>query len=345
MRRDVGIPLGSPKSPSNGRRSLWIVTLLLSSTITLTNQVWVGRMSIYSAAQETRREQMHEAILANTPPGGGTWDAVGANGFNIRLLTVWAAEGLRRVDGQTIGRNYFLIETLGVFASCLLLFWFLESCVGGAFAFAGLLYFGSVLPLTYVLHYFHPWDKPSLATWLLALLCTWHRRWLWLGLVLLIGMAIKYDIVLFPIFVFLVEYRRADWWRAVLISAPLAAANLAAYVFLRWLAPGGAETRHWSALAADNLQDFWRYGLGHGPLLAIGPLIALAALGYSSSDSYAKAAVQFAGMMLLVLFLQTHFREFRAEMPLLALLMPAAAFGIARLSSSWWPEPMAPGTQ
>ena len=78
------------------RRRLWVVVAMLSATITLTDQMWVGRMSIYASDLEDRRALVHQAVLANQlPQGAASWNSFGANGFNIRLLTVWAAEGLR----------------------------------------------------------------------------------------------------------------------------------------------------------------------------------------------------------------------------------------------------------
>ena len=126
------------------RRALWLVAAGISCTMTLTNQMWVGRMSIYGTGQESRRERLHYAFLNNRLPNRvESWSSIGANGMNIRLLTVWTAEGLHRVTGLTLAHSYFLIETCALFLCCLLLFGFLESCAGTAFAFAGLLDFGS----------------------------------------------------------------------------------------------------------------------------------------------------------------------------------------------------------
>ena len=40
------------------RRVLWLVAAGISCTMTLTNQMWVGRMSIYGTGQESRRERL-----------------------------------------------------------------------------------------------------------------------------------------------------------------------------------------------------------------------------------------------------------------------------------------------
>jgi hypothetical protein len=319
------------------RRALWLVAAGLSCSVTLTNQMWVGRMSIYASDQELKRERLHYAFLNNRLPDGvESWSSIGANGMNIRLLTVWTAEGLHRVTGLTLAHSYFLIETCALFLCCVLLFGFLESCAGTAFAFAGLLYFGCVLPLTYVLHYFHPWDKPSLAAWLLALICTQQRRWVYLALVLAIGVFIKYDILVFPLFVLLAEFHRSNWRETGLLVGLLTAVTLSIYIFLQWLAPGGVEPRDWMSLSARNLRDIWNYAPGYPPLLGLGIPAVLAALGYPTANQFARAGVQFSIVVALILFLQTNFREFRAETPVLVLLLPAAAFGIERLTGGVW---------
>ena len=315
------------------RRALWLLAAALSCSVTLTNQMWVGRMSIYASDEEVKRERLHQIILSNRLPDGvESWSSIGANGLNIRLLTVWTAEGLRRVTGLTLARSYFIIETCGLFLCCMLLFGLLESCAGPAFALAGLLYFGCVLPLTYVLHFFHPWDRPSLAAWLAALICAQRREWLHLAAVLAIGMCIKYDIIVFPLFVFFAEFPRMGWWRSIRTAAPLLVMTVSIFVLLRWLVPGGFEPRPWLSQVAQNLGAMRRYSLSYPPLLALGVPAWLAILGYSSADDFARAGVQLCLLVIAILFLQVYFVEFRTEAPLLALLLPAAAFGARRLT-------------
>jgi hypothetical protein len=103
--------------------------------ITLTQQKWVGGMSLYEPELWPVREMMHETILHNRLPDSvSTWTSIGANGLNIRLLTVWVAEGLHRLTGTSIQRSYLLIETIALLACCLLLYAFLEAYTGWRFA-------------------------------------------------------------------------------------------------------------------------------------------------------------------------------------------------------------------
>ena len=327
--------------PRNGswryHRPAWLLAFAISCTITLTNQVWVGGLSIYANDSTATREALHRVILSNQlPPSAESWISIGANGANIRLLTVWTAEVLHRATSLSLSHCYRIIETSAVLGCCILLFAFLESCAGPVFALCGLLYFGCVLPLTYLFHTFHPWDKPSVMTWLMALICVQRRRWWALGAVLAIGMIIKYDIVVFPLFVFLAEFRRDNWRASALLAAALFGLTFGIYVGLRWFAPGGLEPRDWMEYIWRNLASIKQYAIAYPPLIGLGIPASLAAVGYRSADNFAKAGVRFCAVLSVVLFVQTNFREFRAEVPLLLLLLPSAAFGIQRLFNLDW---------
>lgn len=325
-------------SPATNRRvaaktrSVWILVIALSLSITLTQQKWVGGMSIYHPDLRADREMLHDAVLRNRLPDSvSTWREAGANGLNIRLLTVWAAEALHRHAGISVHRSYVFIETAALAAICLLLFAFLEPLTGWPFAMTSLLYWGCVLPLTYVNHLFHPWDKPSIAMWLLALICTRQRRWWWLAAVLIVGMATKYDLLLFPVLVFL-AYRKDEPSR-VLVPRVLAflALTFCTYWVLRWLAPGGMEPRSLVAQAQENLVALRDYVYFYPPLLAMGLPAILAGIGWRAADQFSRACVQLAVILTAILILQTNFIEVRAEVPLLLLLLPAASYGLKHL--------------
>lgn len=301
--------------------------------MTLSNQMWVGRVTIYRDDRESARQRVHEAIIKNQlPPGAESWSALGANRSNIRLAVVWTAELLQRATGQSLANCYFVIESLGLLLCCLLLYWLLETCCGAPLAVAGLLYFGTVLSLTYVLHYFHPWDRPALVVWLASLLCAYYRRWLLLALLLLVGMTIKFDILVFPLFVFLLERRRSDVRTALLTAGVFAAITGMAFVLLNWLVPGGFEWSNLSARIFRNFGHLASYNLRHPVLLALTIPVALAAWGYRYADDFARSAAEFALILSGIFFLQTNFVEIRQQVPVLVLLMPAAAAAVRRLS-------------
>ena len=319
---------------NRGRLGWWLIAVALSVSVTLTNQFWTGQLTFYASQREAARARLHHAIVTNTlPPGVLTWTELGANGSNVRLLAVWSAELLHRATGQSLARCYFVQDTLFLFAGCVLLFAFMGGYFGGATGLAALLYFGAVLPLTYVLHYFHPWDRPSLVAWLSALILARKGRTVALAAVLAIGMLVKYDILVFPGIVFLATWRGEGLVRAVVRSAPLLAITVGIYVALRWWIPGGFDSRSASAIVLRNLEDLRSYTVSYPPLLTLGPVALLAALGYTVADTFAKAAVELAAIIVAILFLQVYFVEFRAEVMVLLLLMPAAVYGVRRLTA------------
>ena len=307
--------------------------MVVSLSMTLIGQKWVGGATLYDPELWTDRETMHDAILNNTlPDSANSWNSIGANGLNVRLLTVWAAEGIHRITGQRVQRAYVLIETVSLLACCLLLYAFLEPYAGWPFALGSLLYWGTVLPLTYFNHRFHPWDKPSIALWLLALICTWHQRWWALAAVLVVGVMTKYDILVFPALVFLAFRKTEPLKDVVLRTALLLGLTVSTLVFLRWLAPGGVEPRSLTILVGSNLSALRETTVTYPPLLALALPALLAAIGYRTADDFARGCVQLAAIITCILFLQTNFVEFRGEVPILLLLLPAASFGLSRLA-------------
>ena len=321
------------RSTARVRRNGWLLALMFSVSITLIGQKWVGDLTLYETSLQPVRELMHASILHNQLPDSvTTWRALGANGLNIRLLTVWSAEGLHELTGMPVHRSYRVIETFALLACCLLLYAFLEPLAGWQFALGSLLYWGSVVPLTYLYHNFHPWDKPSIALWLLALICTWRRWWWALAAVLLVGVATKYDIVVFPALVFLAWRKTEPWKSMVLRTTLLFAITFSTYFLLRMIAPGGFEPRPALDQIAANFQAIRDTTVTYPPLLALGAPAVLAAIGFSVADQFARACVQLMVLMSAILFLQTNFVEFRAEVALLILLLPAAWYGLLRLT-------------
>jgi hypothetical protein len=326
--------------PGAFTRRGWFLAAGLSGLLTVIEQKWVGSLTIYDPELRAVREMLHESILTNRLPDSvATWTSIGANGLGIRPVAVWTAEGIRQLTGWSIHRSYMLIETTALFAGTLLLCAFLQPMTGWPFALAGILYWGCVLPLTYMLHTFHPWDRLSMVLWLLALICVRHRSWWWLTVVLVVGMATKFDLLVFPILLFLAFIRTEPLTLTLRRGAAFLGLTVSMYVLLKWLLPSGVEPRPIFAQVRANFTDFrdlWYY---YPPLLALGAPAILAAIGYVTADRFAKACVQLAGIVAAILFFQVNFVEFRTEVPLLLLLMPAAWYGLRR---SFGNEPMHP---
>src|SRR5262249_1548434 len=105
----------------------WLLAIALSLSITLINQVWVGQLTIYAPNEAPQRERLHQMILSNRlPEGVQSWSSLGANGLNVRLLTVWSAEGLHRSTALSLEYSYWIIETGALFLCCVLLFALLQ---------------------------------------------------------------------------------------------------------------------------------------------------------------------------------------------------------------------------
>jgi hypothetical protein len=150
--------------------------------------------------------------------------------------------------------------------------------------------------------------------------------------VLLVGVATKYDILVFPLLVFL-AYRKTDSLKTNLFrSIALATLTVSAFLLLRGLIPGGFEPRPVGSLTAANLSVIREMLIYYPPFLALSFPAVLAAVGYSSANQFARSCVQLMILVALILFVQTNFVEFRAEVPLLILLFPCAWFGLQRLA-------------
>jgi hypothetical protein len=166
------------------------------------------------------------------------------------------------------------------------------------------------------------------------LICARQRWWWPLTAVLLLGVVTKYDIVVFPILVFLASRKTEPWKPNVLRTALLFALTLSTFMALRWFAPDGFEARSVLNQVKTNLAAMSDALYSYPPLLALGLPAVLAAIGYGAADAFARACVQFMGIVAFILFLQTNFAEFRAEVPLLLLLLPAAWFGLMRITQA-----------
>jgi hypothetical protein len=106
---------------------------------------------------------------------------------------------------------------------------------------------------------------------------------------------------------------------------------VALYLALKWTIPGGFEPRPWWAMILHNFDDMRTLPIGYPPALGLLLPVTLALIGYSRSDDFARAGVLTGALYSAILFLQVNFREFRGEVAVLALVMPAAAVGVRRL--------------
>jgi len=305
-----------------------IALALLCGVITLVVQHYVGDLTIYRADAAATRLTMHEAILSNTPPPGGGWGAVGANATNVRVLVVYAAEALAAAAGASPLAAYKLIDVASLFATLLLLFAFLRRWFDDEYCLIAVLFTGCVLPLTLLLHVFHPWDRPSALVWLLMLFALRDDRPVALAALLVVAVAIKYDAVVLPGLYFLCRVSAANWRRTAAATAALFVVSFGTYAALRLALPGGFEERDIVSQMLKNLNQIIDLRNPHPSLLGFALPLLLAAVGFRASDRFMRAAAAFGVLMFLPFFLSTNFNEFRAHMPMFILLLPAALAGL-----------------
>src|SRR5437867_5514979 len=215
-----------------------ILLVLVAAALTVLLQRWVGDTTIYSRDAAETRVEFHNAILKNKPPRGSTWQMTGLNGLNNRVFTVYLAEVVHRSTGLSIGKIYFLIESVALFSIFILLFFFCRRWVSEPYCVIGMLFFGCVAVLTYHLHVFQPWDRLSLLSWMVLIMLIWDNHLLLLALLLPIVMTIKWDVGVLPVLYGLTHASRENWRRVALATGGLGALALATSVALNMAFPG-----------------------------------------------------------------------------------------------------------
>jgi hypothetical protein len=313
---------------------LWVV-----GTITVALQSYVGDASVYSTSFEQKREELHRAILVNQPPGGGSWAAVGGSTLNIRVGTVYLAEGIHRATGVPVNKVYRTIDTIFLFAALLGFFLFLKLWLSNAYSVIGLLYFCSMLPLSYFLHFFQPWDRVQLAIWILLLYLVRERRPVLLGVCLAASVVVKFDSILIPGLYFVVHASRDRWRRALLESAALLALAVTIYGGLRWNFPAPLEPPRFTVDVAWrqlqlNIHSLISMNIRYPPLLMHVLPVFLALLGIRTRERFLWASVLFAGVLSGMWLLFSNYHEVRAQLVVLVLVMPAALLSLREFLAS-----------
>jgi hypothetical protein len=299
--------------------------------IALIMQRYVGGNTLYSPELSVRRDSAHSHLLNNRLPPGKTWSDYGGKGTQARALTVWVVEGIHRQTGMGVQRVYFWLDTVALFAGLLALFSLLRSWVPPPLALVGLLYVGVVLPLTYALHYFHPWDRISFLLWIGLIGLLRRERLILFAALLLLAMFVKYDVILLPGLYFLIHFQRRPV-AATLTTAALFILTVGAYFLLvQQFGSGLGGERMTGTQIATNLNDMRGFLIWYPPLLGFALPLGLAAVGFRHADQFARASAVFAVLFCIPLFLLSNFVEIRAEMPVLVLLLPAALQGLRRV--------------
>lgn len=312
----------------------FLLLLALCGVLTLTMQSAAGNLSIYSEAVEARRLQAHETILHNQLPDGvESWGELGANGTNIRIGAVYLAEAMHQTLGISVIHSYWFIDTISLFLALVLLYFFLSNWVPDRYAVLGILYVGSVLPLTYLFVLFHPWDRLSLLSWVVLLMLVRSRRTLVLGVALALSVTIKYDVVLLPGLYWMAHLSRARFIRTSIETAALFVVAFGVYFGLRTVLPGGFGGAGMSGIVVENLHRLVNLTIyfpptAYPPFLVFLLPVLLIILRFPEDDQFLRAAIIYAGVLTCYFFIASHFEEVRALMPLLLMILPAALLSL-----------------
>lgn len=322
------LPTSTPNGSSRYRAMRRLVFVGLVGAATLTMQQWIGDVTVYQSVNRAKAETLHRSILENRPPAGETWDSLGANGTNIRVGAVLIAEGVHRATGLSVARTYLLLDTFYLAVGLLLLARLLAAWFRDEYVLIGALYFIVVLPLTFFLVSYHPWDRLGLVFWMMLLLALRSNRTLAFALLLPLSVAIKYDSVLLPGLYFLANVKPTTWRRTTLITTGLFFLTFGTFFGLQTLRPGGFAQPSLTQQIAVNFADMREMSLWYPPLLAFGVPLLLAAIGFKHADRFMRACAAFGVLLFVPLFLQSNFAEFRSQVPSLILLIPCALRGL-----------------
>jgi hypothetical protein len=314
-----------------------VLLLWLVGTITVALQAFVGHVTIYSEEVEQRRTALHRGILENEPPSGGSWIDDGALSMNVRVGVIYLAEAIHRITDLELKNVYLFLDTLFLFASLLGLFFYLRRWLPDTYCLIGLLYFAAVLPLSYFLHYFHPYDRMHLALWILLLYLIRERRTVVFGVVLAISIVVKFDTILLPFLYFAVHATKESWRHTVGESAVLFTVALAVYIGLNLAFPAAADDpprfHYWTAweIVQENLRSVIAMNVALPPLLAHGTPLVLSFIALRRRTRFLQASVLFAAGLLILHFLFSLIAEVRAQLMITVLLLPPALLTLREL--------------
>jgi hypothetical protein len=310
--------------------------LWLFASLTMALQSWVGDRTIYADSLEQRREEIHQSILNNQAPGGGSWAAAGAQSIQKRVGIVYLAEGIRKMTGWTVGKVYKLLDSIFLFASMFGLFLYLRRWLSDSYCLIGVLYFCAVLPLTYFFQLFHPWDRLQLLMWIVLLYLVAERKFIYLLMGLFISITIKFDTILMPVLYFAVHFGSHERRRLIVESLVLFATVWCVNLFLNLSFPDPLDTSRFSASAlwgtlSANIEKLMTYNFRYPPLLSHFLPIVLALIGLRTRDRFILVSVWFGLTMSVIHLLLTNYEETRAHMMVVILVMPAALMTVREL--------------
>jgi len=313
-----------------------ILLVWLLATVTVGLQSWIGDQTIYAQDLEQQREELHFAILTNRAPGGQSWASVGGQSIQKRVGVVYLAEGLRQVTDLSVGKTYKLLDSIFLFSSLILLFFFLRRWLSETYSLIGVLYFSAMLPLTYFFQLFHPWDRIQLAIWIGLLFLVADRSLVLLAIGMTLGIVVKFDLVVLPFLYFMVHFSRECWRRVSIETVGLLTIGFATYLLIGQLFPAPLDnSRFTPGATAGMLGANWHalvdLKVKFPPFLVHALPLLLAFFYLPSKHRFVWTSVVFSCGLSIVFVLFTHYEEVRAHMIVLVLLLPSALLSLKRI--------------
>lgn len=291
-------------------------------------QWWIGNATIYDGANTASRELMHWRILHNQAPPGGSWESVGSNGINIRVGAVYLAEWLRALTGLRLTTTYALIDTVSLCAFLPLLFVFVRHWASRATSVIAVTSYAALLPLTYFLYAYHPWDRLSALTWLAGLwLIATNRPW-WLAALLLPASLMKYDVSMLAFVYWLAWIDRKHWLRVSFLTILCIFTGIGTFIALLIMLPGGFETRSMLEQVATNLQVLRTLPVAWPPLLFLAPLVIPVWTGLRRGERIIRVFAAFGVCFIVFAALTANMAEVTSFTPAILSFLPAAAVGV-----------------
>lgn len=147
-------------------------------------------------------------------------------------------------------------------------------------------------------------------------------------------MAIKYDILSLVGLYFLTNMRRAQWIRVTVATVAMSVISISTLAVLVYLLPGGFDAeRSMNPLVALK-RIYWQYcayPVEHPAFLTFTPLLCVAPWGLSKSDRFATTSFAYGLFLLILVAWSANFKELRAQMGIMLLLMPLTLIGANRM--------------
>ncbi len=311
-------------------RILNIALLIVFAVVATLMLQYIGRETIYQPRLEESRLEFHNLLLQNRLPEG-----VAFNTTNIRLFTVLLADRLSKLTGISLHITYIAIDTVCLFTIIILLYGFLRKWFSRVYGAIGVLYFTTVLPLTYLFHYYHPWDRISLVVWIVMLYFLREKQILAFSLMLSLSVIIKLDSLFVPLLYFLYFVTRSNWQRTALNTIGLFVLTFGIHYSLRYFIPGGFKEQSIEVVISQIIKNWDNilktFFFLHPVFLVFAIPVALFILYHKNMDRFVLAAALFGCSLFIPFYLFSNFNEIRAHMPVMVLILPAGLMGLHAL--------------